>query len=280
MKAIVLKTLVRREIQELDNSEVGYEADLRLRKRFSELPLRHNASVMVQANAPLMLENSFKAWNRVPLASFKSAWVVCGYFSDDHFEGITHRTSLDHLDSTGLWRNIGLRPLMGTTKWQWEMDSFEENGAAMPLPKLLAERVQKTHASHSLTRKELVVSMNEASSDAHKQKVSVKLREHNEKPEYIVFNRRSNKFCNAAWISKNCAIVDGEMKIITKALGEIMALRWHPENEFDGYFTIEGEGYPPRILRCKAYGRKCGALGSMFEIVAFAVPACCFSVFM
>lgn len=90
-----------------------------------------------------ILQITLRAWQTLPTSLFQSAWIVCGYVSQDHFENLGGKCfqlseAQGLLDPTGLFRSCGLR---GTPErcqlYEWQVQELRVHFSAQHSPDLL-----------------------------------------------------------------------------------------------------------------------------------------------
>ena len=76
---------LREKIRELDVESLGMSADLRSRSRFHEVDLRSSGHLHQEVLPWVeIVKMTYKAWTRMDRRIFQSAWLLCGYFSEEH----------------------------------------------------------------------------------------------------------------------------------------------------------------------------------------------------
>lgn len=76
----------REKIRSLDVSSLSMHADLRSRAAFEEVSMRASGQLVREVKSWLSVVNlSLDAWRQLDQKVFQSAWLLCGYFGEEHF---------------------------------------------------------------------------------------------------------------------------------------------------------------------------------------------------
>lgn len=123
----------REKIRSLDVASLSMHANLRNRPAFEDVSMRASGQLVREVKSWLEIVHiSLEAWRQLDRRIFQSAWMLCGYFGEDHmakFQGEDVATVLTFADATKLLSAVGpLKGFQGTPQrcvaFEWQIQAW------------------------------------------------------------------------------------------------------------------------------------------------------------
>ncbi|CAK9114704.1 Uncharacterized protein (Fragment), partial [Durusdinium trenchii] len=219
----------REKIRSLDVSSLSMHADLRSRAAFEEVSMRASGQLVREVKSWLSVVNlSLDAWRQLDQKVFQSAWLLCGYFGEEHFakyqgSGVSSVTFDDAMKIL----SSPFGPLKGTpqrcTVFEWQVQV--ESGEWQSMSYELASAFVRTLMLHGAKLRAARNSFLELSAlDEHLKKAATKKAKQEFEnlksvSRYMVFNPRTGELASQQWLNNHIQVMDG-VPCMKKKLGK------------------------------------------------------------
>ncbi len=120
-------SMLRKEIRRRDLESCQMVPDLRARPKFSQVDMRASGQLVKAVKSwPEIIDLTLESWKALPRRIFVSAWLLCGYFDEQHFRDFVGADSVTLAEAQAtLHEDFGEFGLKGTpqrcTAFEWQV---------------------------------------------------------------------------------------------------------------------------------------------------------------